>query len=191
MADTKPVYNKSIGNIPPRMTPPSNIARPEDFTSQNLGSQTVPTADYSAKDLRSGQTFTSNQPGMPLEDTPQEDRRKQPQGGSVTGIAKNMLPESLTTQFVATVVVIAAFIDILEFVTVGILGFFTMPLAGLFFYLMFKLKGIDMTKRSRIAIMVGGPLINVIPFISAIPGGWTAQVLTLIATTKIQEKITS
>ncbi len=194
MADnsiTKPLYNKSIGQISPiSSSPRNNFEATEESSFSDIGTQAVPTSSYSASDLRTGQSFVANQPGMPLDGQEQSLRQRARREENKTGkTIGGILPIPFGVPFMASVIVIALFIDFLEFWVLGLLGLFTGPIAGLFFWYMFKRQGVDMRGRSRRIIIIAGPFINVIPGLSAIPGGWTVEVLAVIASVYLEQKI--
>lgn len=76
---------------------------------------------------------------------------------------------------------------------IGWIPFFGNVLAGLFsifvfltFFLWFKIHGITMLTPKRLTAMIGGGLIELVPFINILPA-WTGVVIYLIGTTKIRE----
>lgn len=78
---------------------------------------------------------------------------------------------------------------------VGWIPVFGNVLAGLLsifvfltFFLWFKIHGITMTTPKRLTAMLGGGVVEIIPFINILPA-WTCVVIYLIGTTKIRELV--
>lgn len=198
MADqtSKPTYNRMPGDTirPLQSSPARGDAQESSSDSLNSPSelQTQPTAEYSANDLRgNSQYLSANQPGMPI--NPEEigrgsiERRRKNKMGSEDETDDNT--KKLTRFFMASVIVVAIVVDVAEFLTFGFLSYITVIIMGPFFYFMFKRQGID-TKKGLIRILlVGGPLLNILPGFSIIPGGWTVQVLGMIFSVRYAAKI--
>ncbi|OHA88180.1 MAG: hypothetical protein A2741_01000 [Candidatus Zambryskibacteria bacterium RIFCSPHIGHO2_01_FULL_43_27] len=82
---------------------------------------------------------------------------------------------------------IIGLIPVIGTVVGGTLSFMIGFFAWLTFYTWFKMHGISFMRPQRILALWGAGLIELVPYLNALPA-WTFAVLFLIATTKIEDK---
>src|SRR3989344_7047797 len=94
--------------------------------------------------------------------------------------------KGLSDTTIALMIVVALFYDALQaLLTFILMGWLVGIFAGLTFYVWFKMKGLNFVTPKRIGTFSGAFIIEVIPFLSALPA-WTAAVVILALDSKIK-----
>lgn len=99
------------------------------------------------------------------------------------------MPEKkgLNNTTIVFMIAVALFYDALQvLLTFIFMGWLVGIFAGLTFYVWFKMKGLNFITPKRIGTFSGAFLIEVIPFLSALPA-WTAAVVVLALDSKIKK----
>lgn len=86
-------------------------------------------------------------------------------------------------------IIVALFFDALQaLLTVILMGWLVGFFAGLTFYLWFKMRGLNFTTPKRIGTFATTFIVEVIPFLSALPA-WTLAIVILALDSKIKKVV--
>jgi glycopeptide antibiotics resistance protein len=97
--------------------------------------------------------------------------------------------KGLNNTTIVLMICVAIFFDVLQaLLTFIFMGWVVGIFAFLTFYLWFKLRGLSFMKPKRLLTFGGASLIEIIPFLSALPA-WTAAIIVLALDSKIKKVI--
>ena len=101
------------------------------------------------------------------------------------------MEKGLKKTTVVLMIVVAIFFDVLQWLfTFIFMGWAVGIVAGFTFWLWFKFHGISFMQPKRFMAFAGSTLIEIIPFLSALPA-WTLAVSYLAISSKIKEAASS